>query len=171
MQAFFDILQASAGIIAAVGLVLALLALLVVWRAAGRASRAIDASAPRQQLVADPALDHVLTAQMQRLDGLDRDLQELTSRTASVEAAARLAVQSAGLVRFNPFREDTGGNLSFALALLDADDNGIVLSSLHSRQTTRVYLKAITAGQSDQALSEEETEALRQARGGGPGSA
>ena len=68
-------------------------------------------------------------------------------------------------MRFNPFREDTGGNLSFALALLDADDNGIVLSSLHSRQTTRVYIKAITAGQADQQLSEEESAALRQARG------
>ena len=76
--------------------------------------------------------------------------------------AARHAVQRVGLVRYNPF-EDTGGNQSFALALLDADANGVVLTSLHSRQATRVYLRTIVAGRCDAALSAEEAEALRQA--------
>ena len=53
------------------------------------------------------------------------------------------AFQRVGLVRFNPF-EDTGGNQSFALALLDAEGNGWVLSSLHARTGTRVYAKPIT---------------------------
>ncbi len=80
----------------------------------------------------------------------------------SVEAVARRAVQHVGLVRYNPF-EDTGSNQSFALALLDEDANGIVLSSLHSRQQTRVYLKEIVAGRCEAALSAEESEALRRA--------
>ncbi len=46
---------------------------------------------------------------------------------------------------YNPF-EDTGGNQSFALALLDADANGVMLTSLHSRQATRVYLRTIVGG-------------------------
>jgi hypothetical protein len=66
------------------------------------------------------------------------------------------------LVRYNPF-EETGGNQSFALALLDLDGNGWVLSSLHARSGTRVYAKAITAGRADAALSEEESAAIRQA--------
>ena len=74
------------------------------------------------------------------------------------------AIQRVGVVRYNPF-EDTGSNQSFVLAMLDARGDGFVLSSLHSRQTTRVYIKAITAGQADQQLSEEESAALRQARG------
>lgn len=171
MQALVDPLEANAGVIAVVGLVLALLALLLAWRATGRSTRRGHTSAPSPRLVDDPALDQILSAQMQRLDALARDVHGLATRTKSVEAQNRLAVQSAGLVRFNPFREDTGGNLSFALALLDADDNGIVLTSLHSRQTTRVYIKAITAGQPDQALSDEETQALRQARNAGAGPA
>lgn len=170
MQAFVDAVQANAGLIGLIGLLVALIALLLALRDSRRSAHG-HTSAPGPTLVDDPALDQILSAQMQRLDGLVKDVHGLATRTKSVEAQGRLAVQSAGLVRFNPFREDTGGNLSFALALLDADDNGIILSSLHSRQTTRVYIKAITAGQPDQALSDEETQALRQARSGGPGAA
>lgn len=170
MQAFVDSIQTNAGLIALLGLLVALLALLLALRASRRAGHG-HALAPGPGLVEDPALDQILSAQMQRLDSLAKDVQGLATRTRSVEAQGRFAVQSAGLVRFNPFREDTGGNLSFALALLDAEDNGFVLSSLHSRQTTRVYIKAITAGQSDQTLSDEETQALQQARSGGPGTA
>ena len=62
----------------------------------------------------------------------------------------------------NPF-EDTGGNQSFALAMLDADGNGWVLSSLHARSGTRVYAKAIRGGLAETTLSEEENAALMQA--------
>ena len=82
-----------------------------------------------------------------------------------MEAAGRRAIQRVGLVRFNPF-EDTGGNQSFALALTDVAGTGFIVSSLHSRTGTRVYAKAVSGGRSDGALSEEETEALRQALGG-----
>ena len=68
-----------------------------------------------------------------------------------------------GLVRYNPF-EETGGNQSFALALLDADEDGFIISSLHARAGTRVYAKALTGGRSEGALSEEEAEALMLAR-------
>ena len=87
---------------------------------------------------------------------------ELAARTGRLETARPRAFQRVGLVRYNPF-EETGGNQSFALALLDAEGNGWVLSSLHARQGTRVYAKSIRAGRSDAALSEEESAAIRQA--------
>jgi hypothetical protein len=65
-------------------------------------------------------------------------------------------------VRYNPF-EETGGNQSFALALLDADGNGWVLSSLHARAGTRMYAKAISGGRAEAGLSAEETAAIAQA--------
>ena len=71
-------------------------------------------------------------------------------------------LQRVGLVRYNPF-EETGGNQSFALALLDAEGDGWVLSSLHARSGTRVYAKAIAARPVRAALSDEETAAIRQA--------
>jgi Protein of unknown function (DUF4446) len=165
MQQLWDSIQANAGALAILGLVLATIAVIVAWIAVRHASRIRHAAASMPVLLGDPALDQILTGQMQRVDAIANEVASLGTRTRNVEVASRMAIQSAGLVRFNPFREDTGGNLSFALALLDADNNGIILSSLHSRQTTRVYIKAITGGQSDQPLSEEETAALRQARG------
>ena len=87
-----------------------------------------------------------------------------------LERVQRKAVQRVGLVRFNPF-EDTGGNQSFALAMLDQHGDGFVVSSLHARAATRVYGKAIAGGRSEAALSEEEAEALRLALASGTGGA
>jgi hypothetical protein len=120
------------------------------------------------------SLDAVLDAHLDKVLAVGRELDELSARAAVLEAAGRRAIQRVGLVRFNPF-EDTGGNQSFALALTDSAGNGFVVSSLHTRTGTRVYVKAIASGRSDGALSEEESEALRQAlatpvpsSGGGP---
>ena len=73
------------------------------------------------------------------------------------------SVQHIGLVRYNPF-EEAGGDQSFALALLDRLGNGVVISSLHGRTTTRFYVKAVKAGQPVLSLSEEEAMALKQAK-------
>ena len=86
----------------------------------------------------------------------------MVGRFDTAEARGRIAIQRVGVVRYNPFA-DTGSNQSFALALLDARGDGFVLSSLHSRQQTRVFLKSISGGKADTALSEEEAEAIRRA--------
>jgi len=73
-------------------------------------------------------------------------------------------LQKVGFTRFNPFT-DTGGDQSFVLALLDANNSGVVISSLHSRESTRIYAKKIDCGKSSgQALSKEEAEVVRQAQ-------
>jgi hypothetical protein len=108
------------------------------------------------------SLESVLDAHLEKVYGLGREVERLTARTGALETAGLRAFQRVGLVRFNPF-EETGGNQSFALALLDAEGDGWVLSSLHARSGTRVYAKAIRGGRSDAALSEEETAAIRQA--------
>ena len=108
------------------------------------------------------SLESVLDAHLDKVDGVARDLDDLTTRTQVLEAASRKAFSRVGLVRYNPF-EETGGNQSFALALLDATGDGWVLSSLHARSGTRVYAKAIARGRSEAALSDEETAAIRQA--------
>jgi len=107
-------------------------------------------------------LDGVLDSHLEKVWAVGRELDELSARSAILEASGRRAIQRVGLVRFNPF-EDTGGNQSFALALTDAAGNGFVVSSLHTRTGTRVYAKAIVEGRGDGALSQEETEALRRA--------
>jgi hypothetical protein len=110
------------------------------------------------------SLEAILDARLDKVDDVARELDELAARMAVLEGAQRKAFQRVGLVRYNPF-EETGGNQSFALALLDAAGDGWVLSSLHARSGTRVYAKAIKAGKGDAALSDEETAAIRQATG------
>ncbi len=97
-------------------------------------------------------LEGVLGAHLDKVYTIGREVERLGTRTVALEAAGARAFQRVGLVRFNPF-EDTGGNQSFALALLDREGNGLVLSSLHSRNGTRVYAKPIRGGRSEAALS------------------
>jgi hypothetical protein len=108
------------------------------------------------------SLESVLDAHLDKVYAMSRQLDDVAARTAILEAAQQRSFQRIGLVRFNPF-EDTGGNQSFAMALLDAAGDGWVLSSLHARNGTRVYAKAITRGRSDAELSAEETAAIKQA--------
>lgn len=107
-------------------------------------------------------LDRLLNDELRRIDRLSTELAEQAARVDITEEQARRSIQRVGVVRYNPF-EDTGSNQSFALALLDSEANGVVISSLHSRQMTRLYLKTIAAGRSETALSDEESEALRRA--------
>jgi len=139
-----------------------LIVALVQARRIGRLRRQLDGLTRG----ADGAnLGAVLDVHLDKVYAVARELDELSARSAMLEAAGRRAIQRVGLVRFNPF-EDTGGNQSFAIALTDAAGNGFVLSSLHTRTGTRVYAKAVTDGRSDGALSEEEAEALRLAMAG-----
>lgn len=73
-------------------------------------------------------------------------------------------LQKIGLVRYNPFAE-TGGNQSFCLAVMDNEDNGLVISSLHSRDTTRVYAKPVKKGKAAGfEFSQEEMRAIKEAK-------
>ncbi|HEY5629641.1 MAG TPA: DUF4446 family protein [Candidatus Limnocylindrales bacterium] len=108
------------------------------------------------------SLESTLHATLERVGALSGGVEQLRGRTSVLEAVQKVAIQRTGLVRYNPF-EDTGGNQSFAVALLDANGDGVVISSLHARQNTRIYAKAVVGGRAEAALSDEETEALRQA--------
>jgi hypothetical protein len=91
------------------------------------------------------------------------DAQAVTNGIHDSHAATLMtALQNVGLIRFDSSGDD-GGNLSFAIALLDADQSGVIITSLHGRQYNRIYAKAVLAGKSEQTLSSEEQEALIQA--------
>ncbi len=108
------------------------------------------------------SLEAILDAHLETVHAVSRELDEVATGMAILEGAQRRAFQRVGLVRYNPF-EETGGNQSFALALLDAAGDGWVMSSLHARSGTRVYAKAIKAGRAEGGLSAEESDAIRQA--------
>jgi len=94
----------------------------------------------------------------------EKELKDLNSALKKVRNSMMSHIQKIGFVRFNPFPQ-TGGDQSFCLALLDEKDNGFVLSSLHSRDTTRFYAKTIKNGKADgYELSKEERKAIKNAK-------
>jgi hypothetical protein len=100
---------------------------------------------------------------------LEAGLDALSGRTGELEALAKTDLSRVGFVRYDAF-DDTGSNLSYALALLNREGDGIVLSSLYSRSDTRTYGKAVQAFKPAANASEEELQAIAIARGGGSGS-
>lgn len=71
--------------------------------------------------------------------------------------------QKIGVIRYNPF-DEMGGNLCYAVAILDGKDNGVVLNGIHSRNGTFTYAKPIERGVSPYVLTEEELQALEKAK-------
>lgn len=150
----------TASVVAVAALIVALLALLLALWLILRTRRLARQSAFRPAMPAD--LQGKVEAEVARLDALIRQVESMRTRLPTVEGQAASSLQRIGIVRFNPFA-DTGGQQSFVVALLDAHGSGVLISSLHSRQQTRVYMKQVTEGRSETQLSEEESEALRQA--------
>lgn len=101
-------------------------------------------------------LDHF----QKQLSTFKKTTSELSHRCDTIEKDSLFHIQKIGLLRFNPFK-DTGGDQSFILALLDANDTGVVISGLYSRSGTRWYAKKIVDGKGfEHELSEEEKKAL-----------
>ena len=127
-----------------------------------RTSRLSDRLAGVTRGESGKSFEGILEAHLDKVYAVARELDEVSARTKVLESVLPTAFQRVGLVRYNPF-EDTGGNQSFALAMLDANGDGWILSSLHARQGTRFYAKAVKAGRSETSLSDEEQAAIRQA--------
>lgn len=108
------------------------------------------------------SLEKLLSKHMKNVEQVDNRLTELNAEYKRLTVTNSLASQKISIVRFNPFG-DTGGDQSFSLAVLDAHDSGYVLTSIHGRQGTRVYVKPVDFAKSKYALSAEEQQALGQA--------
>jgi len=109
-------------------------------------------------------LKSVLSEQMSKMGELKVDFSELQKRVESLEKSTPFHIQKVGTMRFNPF-DDTGGDQSFVVALLDGNNNGVVISSMHGRERTRIYCKPVKEGKElDYPLSTEEKEAIKKAQ-------
>jgi len=87
-------------------------------------------------------LMEVLEEHFARVEGLEEAAKMIKKDIERIKEEDLTHIQRVGLVRFNPFNE-VGGNQSFALALLDDHGDGVVISSLHNREATRVYGKPV----------------------------
>ena len=133
--------------------------MILLWWRVGRLRRRLELLTRGSD---EGSLEAVLGTHIERVRRAVRDVDEVAGRTAALERDMRQSLGRVGLVRYNPF-DETGGNQSFALAVVDAAGDGFVVSSLHARAGTRVYAKAVRNGSSDVGLSDEESTAVRQA--------
>ena len=105
-----------------------------------------------------PSFKKVLSS----LGNLDKRIEVISKELENLKKESKFSVQRVGMVRYNPFSE-VGSNQSFSVALLDGSNNGIVISSLYSREGNRVYGKPVKNGKSEYSLSDEEKKAISKA--------
>ena len=97
--------------------------------------------------------------------GLEENFEKISEELENLKKESKFSVQKIGIVRYNPFSE-VGGDQSFSIALLNGNNDGIVITSLYAREENRVYGKPIKAGVSEYSLSEEEKQAIEKAKYG-----
>ncbi len=109
-------------------------------------------------------LEETLAECVKRIRAIDAKVEDADQFARETRVIADQAIQKYSVIRYNPF-QDTGSNQSFSAAFLDSANNGVVLTSLYSREGARLYAKPIVKGESVYQLTSEEEEAIVQATG------
>jgi len=135
------------------------LVLILLYRQVGRLRQSYGALLTSRE---GKDLGELLSMYVEQMRLAASKADELTKTSEQMERQLRSSIQRVGLVRFNAF-EGTGGEQSFALALLNAQGDGIVVSSLQGRADSRLYAKPVRKWDSTYNLSVEEKEAITQA--------
>lgn len=104
-------------------------------------------------------LDEMLKSYLKDVKEIKKDNSEIKAYYTKLDKDISSCIQKVGLVRYNAFR-DVGSDLSFAIALLDGNDTGVVLNGLYGSDSSNIYAKPIKGGISAYQLSEEEKYAL-----------
>ncbi|MCS7064997.1 MAG: DUF4446 family protein [Fimbriimonadales bacterium] len=108
------------------------------------------------------SLERLLYETLRRVSLMDETLKVHGNHLQQLQSQTDRCIQQVGLLRYDAF-PDSGGQQSFAIALLNRHGDGIVLSGIHSRQEMRVYAKPIHQLRSAIGLSEEERLAIQEA--------
>lgn len=104
-------------------------------------------------------IPEMLKKYLEDVELIKRDNREIKAYYTKLDNDISSCIQKIGLVRYNAFK-DVGSDLSFAIALLDRDDNGVVFNGLYGSDSSNIYAKPIKNGQSQYQLSEEEKYAI-----------
>ncbi len=107
-------------------------------------------------------LEEDLENYIHRVERVEKQNGEIVQTCNEMSKSLEKCIQKVGVVRYNAF-ENTGSDLSFALALLDNKDNGIVLNGIFSRDSSNLYAKPVISGKSSYSISEEEEKAIEKA--------
>ena len=109
------------------------------------------------------SIEEVMNNYMKMVKNVNEDNKIIKANILNVERQLNMCVQNIGMVRYNAF-DDVGSELSFAIAMLDNEDNGFVINSIYGRTSSNVYAKTIENGTSKVTLSDEEIKAVNKAK-------
>lgn len=107
----------------------------------------------------DVDLEALLTSYATKVNQLEANEREMKQQIKKIQDELKFCVRKVGVVRYKAM-EDMGSDLSFAVALLDGYQNGVVINGIYSRDGSYTYAKPVQAGQSKYRLSDEEAEAV-----------
>ena len=113
-------------------------------------------------------LERMLIGHIDETKAVSEENKRIREDLTTAEELLAKAVTRVGIVRFRAF-EDMGSDLSYAVALLDSHNDGVILSSIFGREVSRSYAKPVENGTSSYTLTQEETQALKEAMGKGGG--
>lgn len=108
------------------------------------------------------SLERMFSQKLKEFERLARANEDISLEQRKLKSIMKKTLIKYGIVKYDAF-DDVGGKLSFALAMLDAENTGFILNAIHSRDNCFFYIKEIVNGESYTLLSSEETDALRQA--------
>lgn len=111
----------------------------------------------------DINMEKLLIDCVAKAESIDEKYTKILEIIQDMQKNMQFCCQKVGIVRYNPF-EEMGGNLCFAVAILDAENTGIVINGIHSRTGTFTYAKPVELGVSTYILSKEEQEAIDKAK-------
>ncbi|MES2315288.1 MAG: DUF4446 family protein [Patescibacteria group bacterium] len=108
-------------------------------------------------------LEDTITILEENIAKLTKAKEGMESDIKIINAKLKKSIRGLETIRFNPF-PDQGSNQSFAIGMLNEDGDGVVMSSLYSRERMSIFAKPVKAGKSEYDLSAEEKEALTKAK-------
>jgi hypothetical protein len=108
-------------------------------------------------------IEYLLEQCLDNLTQVREKNREMENQINNIERRLLDCLQKVGVVRYNAF-DDVGSDLSYSIAILDSNDDGLVLSGLYARESSSTYAKPVVGGKSRYALSVEELKAIDLAR-------
>ena len=104
-------------------------------------------------------IEENLKVYINKVEKVEKENKEIEDYCESLNKEIAKTIKKVGIVRYNAFK-DTGSDLSFALALLNENNDGVVLNGIYSREMSNIYAKPIKGGKSTYTISEQEQEAI-----------
>ena len=161
-SSIFDAIGIDPGIILIFVLGVLLIVLVYMIKISMKMSRFIKKYKMFMRGMDGASLERAFAARFNQMDLLEENSRNHMEEIRKIKEVKNITLNKVAIVKYDAFKE-MGGKLSFALAMLDKENNGFVMNAIHSSDGCYTYVKEIVKGESYVVLGEEEKEALRQA--------